>query len=43
MFPWSIELMSLLTVFVVVAIASAGWVFGGWLMSRILSLFKRGD
>ena len=40
MFPWALDPMSLLTVFVVVAIAAAAWVFGGWLMARILSVFK---
>lgn len=35
--PWSLDLMSLVTVFVVTLVAGAGWTLGTWLMGKILT------
>lgn len=38
--PWTLELMGLLTVFVVTFVAGLGWTLGTWLMGRILGAIK---
>lgn len=40
--PWTLDLLSLLTVFVVLFFAGAGWTLGCWLMSRLIAaIFNR--
>lgn len=38
--PWELSLIGLLTVFVVLIVAGAGWTLGCWLMSKLLSAIK---
>lgn len=39
--PWSLNVSSLLVVFVVLLVAGAGWTLGCWIMSFLMSLPKR--
>lgn len=38
--PWTLTLMGLLTVFVVLVVAGAGWTLGCRLMSKLLTALR---